>query len=210
MRARPRLVLFDLDEVLVDYDHSLRCAALAQAAQADAAEVAVAMFGEHGLEHASDRGEIGLQGLLDGLRERHGWTLDARSFLEARRAAMRVRPDVAELCRALASQARIAVFTNNGDWVSEHMATISPELHALFGDAIVSSGQLRLRKPEPAAFAACLARLGDCAPAQALFVDDKPGNVAGALAAGLDALVYTHLHSLRHALRACGFELPGD
>jgi putative hydrolase of the HAD superfamily len=210
MQAPPRLLLFDLDDVLVDYDHPARCDSLARAAQADGLAVSEALFGEAGLEHASDRGEIGLQGLLDGLRERHGWTLDADAFVQARRVATRVRPDMLALCRALLPQAEIAVFTNNGDWVGEHMAAIAPELHALFGESIVCSGQLRLRKPDASAFRACLSRLGDYAPAQVLFVDDKPGNVAGARAAGLVAIEFTHIHSLRHALRARGFELQGD
>ena len=69
---------------------------------------------------------------------------------------------------------------------------------------------MRLSKPDPEAFRACLARLGGYAPAEVLFIDDNAGNVAGARAAGLDAIEYKHFHSLRHALRARGFELPGD
>ena len=210
MAARPRLLLFDLDGVLADYDRPARCAALARAAGADADAMFEAMFGDQGLEHASDRGDIGLQGSLDGLRERHRWDIDAATFIDARRLSTRLRPDMLALCRTLATQARTAVFTNNGDWVGEHMRAIAPELPQLFGEAIVCSGQMRLSKPEPAAFLACLARLGDYAPADTLFVDDNAGNVAGARAAGLDAVEFTHIHSLRHALRARGFELQGD
>ena len=209
MPARPRLLLFDLDGVLADYDRPARCAALARAAGADADSMFEAMFGEAGFEHASDRGDIGLQGSLDGLRARHGWEIDAASFLDARRLSTRPRPDMLALCRTLSTQARIAVFTNNGDWVGEHMHVIAPELPRLFGEAIVCSGQMRLSKPDPEAFLACLARLGDYAPAEVLFIDDNAGNVAGAGAAGLDAVEFTHIHSLRHALRARGFAL-GD
>ena len=174
MPTPPRLVLFDLDGVLADYDRPARCAALARAAGGvDEGAMFEAMFGPQGLEHASDRGDIGLAGSLDGLRERHGWELDAASFLDARRVSTRLRPDMLALCRALATQARIAVFTNNGDWVGEHMATIAPGLPILFGEAIVCSGQLRQSKPEPAAFETCLGRLGDVAPADVLFIDDN-------------------------------------
>jgi putative hydrolase of the HAD superfamily len=210
MSRRPRLVLFDLDGVLADYDRPARCAALARAAGAEVDAMFEAMFGEQGLEWASDRGDIGLAGSLAGLHERHGWTLDAGQFLEARRLSTRVRPDMIALCEALAAQARIAVFTNNGDWVGEHIARIAPALPAIFGEAIVCSGQMQLSKPEPAAFHACLARLGGVEAADVLFIDDNANNVAGARAAGLDALLFTHLHSLRHALRARGFDLPGD
>ena len=211
MPRRPRLVLFDLDGVLADYDRPARCAALARAAGGvDEAAMFEAMFGDDGLEHASDRGDVGLEGSLEGLRLRHGWQVDEADFLDARRLSTRVRPDVLALCRALATQARIAVFTNNGDWLVANLATIAPELPALFGDAIVCSGQMRQSKPEPQAFHACLARLGAVAPGDVLFIDDNAGNVAGARAAGLDAIEFTHLHSLRHALRARGFALDGD
>jgi putative hydrolase of the HAD superfamily len=212
MSVRPRMLLFDLDGVLADYDRPARCAALARAAGADATAEAVAhaLFGAGGLEHASDRGEIGLRGALDGLRERHGWSVDAASFIHARQLATRTRPGMLSLCGELAAQARLAVFSNNGDWVAAHFAEIVPELPALFGEAIVCSGQLRQCKPDPAAFRTCLARLGEAAPAGVLFVDDNADNVAGARVAGLDALVFTTVPSLRGALRARGFDLSGD
>jgi HAD superfamily hydrolase (TIGR01509 family) len=198
--------------VLADYDRTARCAALARAAgvEAEAGAIAQALFGADGLEHASDRGEIGLRGTLDGLRERHGWNVDAASFIQARQLATRARPDMLALCTELASQARLAVFTNNGDWVGAHFAQIVPELPALFGDAVVCSGQMRLSKPDPAAFRTCLARLGAPVPAQVLFVDDNADNVEGARTAGLDALVFTDTLALRGVLRERGFELSGD
>ena len=206
----PRLVLFDLDGVLADYDRPTRCAAMARAAGAEVDAMFEAMFGAEGLEYATDRGEIGLEGSLAGLRERHGWELGAEQFIEARRLSTRVRPAMLELCRELQAQARLAVFTNNGDWVHAHMGRIVPELPPLFGDAIVCSGVMRQSKPDPAAFRACLQRLGHEVAAEVLFVDDNADNVAGATRAGLDALLYTDLATLRRELRVRGFELQGD
>ena len=210
MAALPRLLLFDLDGVLADYDRKARCAALARAAGAPPEAVHEALFGADGLEHASDCGEIGLRDALDALRERHGWRIDAAGFVEARRLATRARPDVIALCAHLSTQARLGVFTNNGDWVATHIAAIVPELPALFGEAIVASGQIGQRKPAQAAFRTCLARLGQADPAGALFIDDSADNTAGARAAGLDAIHFTTLQPLRRALRERGFDLPGD
>jgi putative hydrolase of the HAD superfamily len=212
MSARPRLLLFDLDGVLAEYDRPARCAALARAAggHTKIEEIAQPLFGAEGLEHASDRGEIGLRGVLDGLRERHGWSVDAASFIHARQVATRARPAMLALCGELAGQASLGVFTNNGDWVAAHIAEIVPELPALFGEAIVCSGQMRQLKPDPAAFRTCLARLGSPGAAQVLFVDDNAGNVEGARVAGLDALLFTDTIALRGALRARGFDLSGD
>jgi putative hydrolase of the HAD superfamily len=210
MAARPRLLLFDLDGVLADYDRTARCAALARTTGADPEALHEALFGAGGLEHASDRGEIGLRGLLEGLRAHYGWNLDAAAFIDARRQATRARPDMLALCAGLAPQARWAVFTNNGEWLAAHLAAIVPELPALFGEAIVCSGQMQQCKPEQAAFRTCLARLGGVDPAQSLFVDDNAANVEGARAAGLDAIHFTTLTLLRRALRERGLELAGD
>jgi HAD superfamily hydrolase (TIGR01509 family) len=54
---------------------------------------------------------------------------------------------------------------------------------------IVDSSDVGVRKPNPAIFAIALDRLGGVAPSAAVFLDDAPGNVAGAQAAGLHAIL---------------------
>ena len=56
-----------------------------------------------------------------------------------------------------------------------------------FFDVLVASWEVGLMKPDPAIYRLALGRLGVEAPAT-LFVDDRPGNVAAAEAAGLHAL----------------------
>jgi putative hydrolase of the HAD superfamily len=210
MPTRPALVLFDLDDVLVGYDHGVRCAALAEAiGGADPAVVREVLFGRDGLEFGCDRGEYELDAYLALLRERHGWTLDVAQFVAARAAATRVDPAMLALCDALAAQARLAIFSNNGAWIETHAPTIVPELAARFDGAVVCSGALRASKPSPAAFTACLQRLGATA-GTTLFLDDKAANAEGARLAGLDALQFIDLPTLRRDLRARGFDLPGD
>jgi HAD superfamily hydrolase (TIGR01509 family) len=211
MPEPPRLLLFDLDHVLVDYDHAARCAALARALgeEARADDIRIALFGPDGLEFGCDRGEYGLDEYLDRAHARHGWRWRRQDFVAARREATRVDAGMLALCRALAPQARLAVFTNNGAWIGEHAADIAPGLAEVFGADFVSSGELRASKPGPAAFRACCERLG-VAPCEAFFTDDKAVNVDGARQAGLDAHHFTGLTGLREALLARGFDLPGD
>jgi len=70
---------------------------------------------------------------------------------------------------------------------------------ALFDEVIVSC-DLKLLKPEPAIYAACLdkaaAGAGDC-----LFIDDNPANVEAAQAFGMKALVFTGAAQLASTLR---------
>jgi HAD superfamily hydrolase (TIGR01509 family) len=45
------------------------------------------------------------------------------------------------------------------------------------------------RKPDPRIFEIALERLGGVAPERALFLDDHPGNIAGARAAGITGIL---------------------
>lgn len=211
MRARPALLLFDLDDVLVRYDHGLRCAALARALgdQVSVEEIHRVLFGPDGLEFGCDRGEYDLAGYLDRLRDLHGWSLGVDQFVAARESATRLDLSMLVLLMRLEPQARLAVFSNNGAWIAEHAARIVAPLDQVFPGRIVCSGQLGLSKPEPAAFLACLERL-DAAPGDTLFIDDKAINADGARAAGLDAVHFTAAAALRDALRARGFDLPPE
>ena len=208
MLARPKLLLFDLDGVLVRYERSLRCRQLADTVGADPADVEAALFGRNGLELRSDRGEIDLPEYLDQLRELHGWNVTDDDFIAARRAATRVDADLLALCAALEPQAALGIFTNNGAWFADAARRIVPELSPLFGRRFVCSGSLGLMKPSPEAFAACLQRLGFNA-LSTLFIDDRADNVAGAIEAGLEAVHFDDVDNLRAVLRACEFDVGG-
>ena len=56
-------------------------------------------------------------------------------------------------------------------------------------DVVVDSSHVGVRKPDPAIYHLTLERLGGLAPEHAVFLDDHPGNIAGAHRAGLHALL---------------------
>lgn len=56
-------------------------------------------------------------------------------------------------------------------------------------DVVVDSSEVGMRKPNPAIFHHALAELGGTPPEEAVFLDDSPGNVAGAQRAGLHAIL---------------------
>lgn len=71
---------------------------------------------------------------------------------------------------------------------------------------IVVSGEERLMKPDAAIYRRALTRFA-LAPAQAVFVDDRAENVAGAAAVGMAALLFTDAATLRADLRGLGFAI---
>lgn len=203
----PKLLLMDLDDVLVDYSHERRCRALAETAGVSPSLIHRAVF-ESGLERRCDRGEFGLDEYMNRLRTDWGMDIPGEDFIAARSASTRIRPNMLAFCESLAASVSLGIFTNNGQWLQQHAERIVPELMPLFGTRFVSSGGLGLTKPDPDAFALCLQQLGFAA-GSTLFVDDKPANVEGARQAGLDAFVFEHESQFFNELRLRGLE-PGD
>lgn len=74
-----------------------------------------------------------------------------------------------------------------------------------FQDIIVS-GREKLVKPDPAIYALAEQRFG-LAPADILFLDDNPANVAAARAAGWHAHQFTDAADAAEAIRAAGFQV---
>lgn len=107
--------------------------------------------------------------------------------LQALLAEMTVHTQVVERIRGLRAEGyRLGLITNNVREGSATWRAMVP-LDELF-DVVVDSSEVGMRKPNPAIYKHALALLGDVAPAEAVFLDDSPGNVDGARRAGLHAI----------------------
>lgn len=107
-------------------------------------------------------------------------------WLEQRRAAMTARPDVIAVAQKASALGEVAVLTNNGALIGEHLADIAPELVPVFGRRLYATSSFRARKPEPEVFLSALEFLGH-SPDDTFFVDDMPENVRGAQSIGITA-----------------------
>ncbi len=74
------------------------------------------------------------------------------------------------------------------------------DLEHLF-DAVLVSSEEHMAKPDPAFYLRLLGRMG-AAPAQAVIIDDNPENVAGAVAAGMQGVLFTSATKLAADLKA--------
>src|SRR5918995_1002042 len=66
-------------------------------------------------------------------------------------------------------------------------------------ESILVSADVGLIKPDPAIFRLLLERIGRT-PAECIYIDDNPKNVAGAAALGFDAIAFASAEQLRDAL----------
>lgn len=180
-------VLFDFGGVLVSSPFDL---------VAEAAPGALELFmGDYAGDndhpwHRLERGEIAFQDYWEDLLVRAD---DAGIVLDPAKMAgfygkLTVHDEVVARVRSLRSEGyRTAIVTNNVREFSETWRSKLP-LDELF-DVVVDSCEVGMRKPNPRIYLHALELLGGVAPARAVFLDDAPGNVAGAEAAGLRAIL---------------------
>ena len=133
--------------------------------------------------HALERGEMQVpdfeRRLAGALTERTGRPYEADGLLARMFASFEHAHDMSGLVRrAREAGVRTALLSNS--WGNDYPRDGWDDMF----DVVVISGEVGLRKPEPAIFALTLDRLG--LPAQAcVFVDDLPHNVEAAVALGM-------------------------
>lgn len=192
------LMLFDLDEVLVDYDETARLELLAERSGITPGRVHQALT-LSGFEDESDRGDWPPELYADELSRRLGATVSLQDCIDARAASMKPRPHMLELAQAVSAQVRVAILTNNGTYMHGRMREICPALFPLFDGAVHFAAEYSAVKPDPRSFLDCLAERGVTAQ-RTLFVDDRAPNIEGARSAGLDALHFTDAATLAREL----------
>jgi putative hydrolase of the HAD superfamily len=133
--------------------------------------------------HALERGELSIphfeQRLADRLRTRDGRPVVAEGLLTRMFAGFsRVQPMVDVVRRVRRSGVRTGLLSNS--WGLDYDRADWDELF----DAVVISGEVGMRKPEPEIYLHAAAAL-DVDPAECVFVDDLGPNVKGAVAVGM-------------------------
>jgi putative hydrolase of the HAD superfamily len=179
-RAASPVLLFDLGGVVVDFRGPERLHALV------GGDVEWVRATWHRLPEldALERGRIAPERFADAFLKEWRLDLDAAAFLDEFRnwVVGRFEP-VAETLRGLAGRHRLACLSNVN---ALHWARcVELGIDALF-EAHLLSHELGLRKPEPEIYAVAAARLA-APPADIIFFDDAPANVAAARRAGMRA-----------------------
>ena len=135
--------------------------------------------------HRVERGEI-------PITEYGAWVMaeaQARGFSLPTRVMQDMVPHdaIVQRARALRDEGyRVAILTNNAKEAGDHWRAILP-IDEMF-DLVVDSSEVGMRKPNPAIYRYTAERLG--VPIErCVFLDDAPGNVAGAQAAGMQAIL---------------------
>jgi putative hydrolase of the HAD superfamily len=187
-------ILFDFNGVLTTspFEHM---AALGTDNGVDAEVVLELMLGPYDEDtdhawHRFERGEITVVEYGTDLLERAAAAQIEIDFTQLAdlMSRLEVHDVVVDRVRELRSAGyRTALVTNNVKEASKQWRVLVP-VEELF-EVVVDSSEVGMRKPNPAIYLHALDLLGGVAPDRAVFLDDAPGNVAGARRAGLHAVL---------------------
>ena len=180
------LYIFDMDDVLYDYDWRTRMAGMTELTGLSLADMRRLWWHDEG-EWAAEAGVFTTaEAYLDAFQTAIGMPVDESEWVRVRGSAMTPRPDsIAAVVRA-AELGDVTLLTNNGALTAKHLRTLAPELVPVFGEHLYTSSHYSARKPNPVVFERVLAAYGR-QPSEAFFVDDMAVNVAGAASVGITA-----------------------
>ncbi|QEO10376.1 HAD-IA family hydrolase [Protaetiibacter larvae] len=193
------LFLFDMDDVLYDYDWRVRMAGLTELTGLELAELRRRWWHDDG-EWAAEAGRF-----PDGASYHRAFTtalgvpVSTDEWVRNRRSAMRPRPEAIAAVRRAAELGQVSLLTNNGPLMDEQLATVAPEIAPLFGEHLRTTSRYGARKPDPRVFERVLSEYAVPA-SEVFFVDDMAENVAAAASLGITVYRYGTAEGLRAAI----------
>ena len=193
------LFIFDMDDVLYEYDWRVRMAGMTALTGLPLAELRRRWWHDDG-EWAAEAGAYTTaEAYLEAFTAAIGMPVDEDEWVRVRGAAMTPRPLAIAAVERAAELGDVTLLTNNGAMTAKHLRTLAPELVPLFGDHLLTSSHYGARKPNPLVFERVLSAYERDA-SEAFFVDDMPGNVAGAASIGITAHLYRSPEALLAAI----------
>jgi putative hydrolase of the HAD superfamily len=197
---------FDLGNVLLSFSHDRMCKQMAAIAGVEAERVRQSLFepaDETSLQWRFERGDFDLAGAYEHFCQCIGGRPDQTTLYSAACDIFAEMPDSIALVRRLAAAGnRLGIMsnTNPADWA--HVRRQFPFLRECFQKNVLSF-EARAMKPHAAIYEYAV-RLAEAPASNVFFVDDKPENVSGARAAGLDAVLFTSSRDLAAELAQRG------
>lgn len=199
------LFIFDMDDVLYDYDWRARMAGMTELTGLTLHELRELWWHDAG-EWAGEAGVFETpDAYLTAFSAAIGVNVDEDEWVRVRGAAMSVRPDALAAVRRASELGTITLLTNNNALIGKHLRTLAPELIELFGDHMLTSSHYRARKPDSIVFERVLAAYNTAA-ADAFFADDMQENVDGARSIGITAYHYGTAEGMLDAIETFAVE----
>jgi putative hydrolase of the HAD superfamily len=199
-----QLIISDFGGVICAFDYRIFCERLAERTGHTADQVFAAAFGDH-LQREFELGRVSGPEYHRSVTERLRVTVPYEEFCAAYGDIFTEIPATCDLLRRLHGRYPLYLLSDTNEI---HFGYVRETLGILrvFQECIVSY-QVGAMKPDPRIYQEALRRSG--LPAAAcVFVDDRPGNVAGAARVGMHALLFQSPEQLAAELTRLGIAIP--
>ena len=201
---RPQFIYFDMGNVLLHFSHEKMAEQMARVADIDSKRAWQILFeGHDALEWAYERGELTRDEFYRRFCQAAGASPDIGPLDAAGNDIFELNaPIIGPVGRLAAAGYRLGVCSNT---TLSHWTYCTGRFRALTKAFAVYalSFELRAMKPDPKFYTAA-AKLTGVGPEAIFFTDDRPDNIAAAVAAGWDAVQYESVSQLNDALRSRG------
>ena len=198
----PKAIVFDLGGVIIDVDFDRVFEAWASMSGVSAAGLKTHFAADADYQR-HERGEIDAAAFFEIQRKRFGIDLTDEQFLQGWNAIFGPKIEgIDELIKRARKLAPCYVFSNTNTAHQVFWEGVLADTLPLF-DKVYVSNQLRLRKPEAAAFQAVCKDIG-AAPGQVLFFDDTQENLDAAESLGITAIKVNGPNDVDKTLAALG------
>ncbi|HEX4128692.1 MAG TPA: HAD family phosphatase [Pirellulales bacterium] len=200
---KPKFLYFDLGNVLLNFSHRRAAEQMAAVCDTTAERMWATVF-DGGMNHRLDAGTLTTQDFYTALCDGFACRPDFEALCLAGSDIFEVNYSMQAVVAALSLAGyRLGLLSNTSDL---HWRFITAGRYALVPgmfERTILSFEHRAMKPEPEIFRIAAAEAG-VEPHEVFYVDDLPANVAGARAAGFDAVQYTDTASYVDELRRRG------
>ena len=172
--------------------------------EAQGAHWASQIFQSYGGDWADfDRGAVSVRELVARIGQRTGLgAADVQTAIDGVARELQAQPDMVALLRRLHGAGHPLHYLSNMPAPIANALEARNPFMACF-DSGVFSARVGLIKPDPAIFLLAAERFG-AAPAELVFIDDHPPNIAAARALGWDGFVFTGAEQAQAELAARG------
>lgn len=198
------LFVFDMDNVLYEYDWRRRMAAMSQLTGLSLTELRERWWNHDG-EWAAEAGHFADEvEYLAALRSALRVPLTEEDFLRIRGDAMTPWPTSLRAVERATELGTATLLTNNNPLVARRLSRLAPELVPILGvEHLRASSDYGARKPDPVVYERVLERYG-ARPEETFFADDLVENVESAAALGIHAHLFRTPDALLDAVERAG------
>jgi len=198
-----KTIIFDIGGVILNVDHMIMCRNYEKYSDFSAKKIKDAIF-KSGLKQRFEHGDYTPKQVYEILKKELNLTINFNMFKDIWSDIFWLNDQIMPIIRKLKKTYKLALLSNT-DMI--HFNTIKRKFNFVkYFDVVVVSYTVKMMKPEQRIYEITLKKANTNAN-EALFIDDKEENVAGASKLGIKSIHFNNADRLVRKLRAIGIEI---